>query len=104
MAEAQIWSVCKMELRKLVGARHTGVCGQVRGMVFILMVTGRLWRILAGKCHAEICIFFFLIPHSLERVCDSEPLVSGLLHAEPMTGSALLSELLVTQSWETAFC
>lgn len=59
MAEAQIWSVCKMELRKLVGARHTGVCGQVRGMAFLLMVTGRPWRILAGKCHAEICIFFF---------------------------------------------
>ena len=57
MAEAKIWSVYKMELRKLAGARHTGVCGQVRGVVFIQMVTGRPWRILAGNCHAEICIF-----------------------------------------------
>lgn len=103
MAEAKIWSVYKMELRKLAGARHTGVCGQVRGVVFILMVTGRPWRILAGKCHADICIFKkFPIPW--KKVCDSEPLVSGPLHTESMTGSALLSELLVTQSWESAFC
>lgn len=30
--------------------------------------------------------------------------VSVLLYAESMTGSALLSELLMTQSWEAAFC
>lgn len=58
MAEANIWSVYKMELRKPAGARHTGVCGQVRGVFFILMVTGRPRRILAGKCHVLICIFF----------------------------------------------
>lgn len=59
VAEAQIWSVCKMELRKLVGARHRGLWPSEGYGLSLLMVTGRRWRILAGKCHVEICIFFF---------------------------------------------
>lgn len=58
MTEAKIWNVYKMELRKPAGARHTGVCGQVRGVVFILMVTGRPRRILAGKVSC-IDLYFF---------------------------------------------
>ena len=56
MAEAKIWSVYKMELRKLAGARHTGVCGQVRGVVFIHGGSGR------GGCTPHKVTLLYLLP------------------------------------------